>query len=325
MVDPRNLIILAGMSRSGTTWVGKLFDSHPDVLYLHEPDSIRPLNNILPVLPNTDDEHDIGNELNEYLDGILRTCPIKCCAKLPMFPKHYRKRTENLIFNGRIYLSKLLGPLFRSTPQIDVGSAISSDTRIVWKSIESIGRVGSFLSSLKGCKAIVILRHPCGYAASVLRGEANRNFSDLYPSAEDWNLFELLLNSPQAQALGLTMEDLRALPPEARLTWKWIVLNQKALSLPKAEDRLTIVRYEDLCESPDVTCRKLFEWAGLQWNPQTEAFLSKTILKHDDGYYSVYRNPSLAANKWKDELSSTQLENIFGMLKKSSLSEYYSA
>ena len=31
-------ILLVGLPRSGTTWVGKIFDSHPSTLYLHEPD-----------------------------------------------------------------------------------------------------------------------------------------------------------------------------------------------------------------------------------------------------------------------------------------------
>ena len=33
------LILLFGQPRSGTTWIGKIFDSHPDTLYRHEPDS----------------------------------------------------------------------------------------------------------------------------------------------------------------------------------------------------------------------------------------------------------------------------------------------
>lgn len=32
----RGCILLFGLPRSGTTWLGKLFDSHPDTLYRHE-------------------------------------------------------------------------------------------------------------------------------------------------------------------------------------------------------------------------------------------------------------------------------------------------
>jgi hypothetical protein len=33
-----SLILILGLPRSGTSWLGKVFDSHPDVAYLHEPD-----------------------------------------------------------------------------------------------------------------------------------------------------------------------------------------------------------------------------------------------------------------------------------------------
>ena len=31
-------IFVFGMPRSGTSWLGKIFDSHPDVVFRHEPD-----------------------------------------------------------------------------------------------------------------------------------------------------------------------------------------------------------------------------------------------------------------------------------------------
>jgi Sulfotransferase family len=39
--EPGGLILVLGAPRSGTTWLGKIFDSHPDVLYRHEPESPR--------------------------------------------------------------------------------------------------------------------------------------------------------------------------------------------------------------------------------------------------------------------------------------------
>ena len=35
-------ILILGAPRSGTTWLAKIIDSHPDVLYRHEPDAAIP-------------------------------------------------------------------------------------------------------------------------------------------------------------------------------------------------------------------------------------------------------------------------------------------
>ena len=39
-IDGTGIILIAGMARSGTTWIGKIFDSHRRNLYRHEPDSV---------------------------------------------------------------------------------------------------------------------------------------------------------------------------------------------------------------------------------------------------------------------------------------------
>lgn len=38
--DGARLLLLLSAPRSGSTWLGKIFDSHPDILYKHEPDTV---------------------------------------------------------------------------------------------------------------------------------------------------------------------------------------------------------------------------------------------------------------------------------------------
>ncbi len=52
MVNDR-LVLVFGMPRSGTTWLGKIFDSHPETLYRHEPDAWGRLN-AMPLLAQPD-------------------------------------------------------------------------------------------------------------------------------------------------------------------------------------------------------------------------------------------------------------------------------
>ncbi len=85
-------VLLFGMPRSGTTWLGKIFDSHPDTLYRHEPDSRGTLNT-LPMLP-------IESDVEIHRSFLLRLCGEiphasamkKSSAPLPIFTKHYDSR-----------------------------------------------------------------------------------------------------------------------------------------------------------------------------------------------------------------------------------------
>jgi hypothetical protein len=43
---PENSVIILGLPRSGTTWISKILDSHPAVVYRHEPDSVKKLRNV---------------------------------------------------------------------------------------------------------------------------------------------------------------------------------------------------------------------------------------------------------------------------------------
>ncbi|MGH7046545.1 MAG: hypothetical protein ACREE2_09200 [Stellaceae bacterium] len=42
-------MLILGSARSGTSWLGKAFDSHPDVIYRHEPDTAFPGDGLPPV------------------------------------------------------------------------------------------------------------------------------------------------------------------------------------------------------------------------------------------------------------------------------------
>ena len=63
----RDLILLFGMPRSSTTWIGKVFDSHPEEVYRHEPDSQFQLREILELLPSSPDPGRYREKLEEYV------------------------------------------------------------------------------------------------------------------------------------------------------------------------------------------------------------------------------------------------------------------
>ena len=64
-------LLLFGMPRSGTTWLGKIFDSHPRVLYRHEPDTWQRLTDV-PIVA--------GRDAREIHEARLRALPfaVRC-------------------------------------------------------------------------------------------------------------------------------------------------------------------------------------------------------------------------------------------------------
>ena len=85
---PANLVFLLGAPRSGTTWLAKLFDSHPNVLYRNEPDSV--LHE--PRVPLLCQPEDIGKYraiAHDYIERLLDIRTLKTSGSLPVFAKHF--------------------------------------------------------------------------------------------------------------------------------------------------------------------------------------------------------------------------------------------
>jgi hypothetical protein len=182
--------------------------------------------------------------------------------------------------------------------------------RLVWKSIESLGRLGVLLGTFPESRGVMIVRDPRGYVASVLRGEAQGRFLSGDSIADDWGMFELLCQTPYARESGVDVAALREHSPEQRLAWLWLLVNQNAMDNLTGLPNGRMVRYEDLCARPASGFQELFAFCGLDWHPQTQAFLEASTSQSRNDYYSVYKDPLASANKWQQELESGKADTI---------------
>jgi len=316
------MIILMGLPRSGTTWLGKIFDSHPDTFYSHEPDTARPFSG-LPLLISKDSAERYRAAIERHVSdmGELRT--IRVAGKLPLFPKSYAPRLPEWMSRQGLVLLKGLSRLLG---EISVPAAISGSPERapywVWKSIESTGRLGAIARIFPGSKAIFIVRHPCGVAASLLRGEESTKFSD-GPASEDYGFFELLSQTGQAKSRGLTVERFRGMSRLERVAWRWALLNEKALDDLEGLPNCRVLRYEDLCARPKELSRDLFAFSGLSWNEQTERFIAASTAGEDSSYYAVFKDPLRSAYKWKTQLPPDVVEAILEMASRTGAGRLY--
>ena len=323
-------LLLVGMARSGTSWIGKIFDSHPATLYKHEPDRSIP---DVPMIPRLEDAEHYREPLARFIDKLPDLNALHIAGMLPVFPKSYRSSVAQNIHRLSV-LGVAAGSFLRKRlPVLQCVSTTNDGIHLVWKSIDSLSRLGLILRLQENWRAIHILRHPCATISSTLRGEAQGKFASSVSPSEDYGIIRMLVERT-GKPRGLTLDHLAKLHSVERMTWIWVLTNEKALADSRDMNRCTVVRYEDVCADPIRYTKQLFRFAGLSWNDQTATFIEQSTLgakptrfdritQNAGRYYGVFKDPVRSATKWKTEMTPDDIERVYSVLRQSDLIRQY--
>ena len=302
---PRIPFIMSS-ARSGSTWLGKVFDSHPDVMYLHEPDIVDRGLDLLPIW-FADKPNAMQLEgARSYLHRLVTARSLRATGTRPHFRKRYRDGVKDAARSGLIYLAKGLerAGLDRYAPHVSIPdlSDRGRPARSVIKSVSALGRAEAFIKAANGAlHPILLVRHPCGYISSQLRGMAlGLMESDPLPGA--------LLETRAARRLGVRELVLAATDEVEKMTWNWLLTNAEAFAAIRALGGTTVV-YESLAQDALSQVKVLFDAVDLGWAPETEAFLRRSA-ESEGSYYSVFRDPEKSANRWRAELGEDVVARI---------------
>jgi hypothetical protein len=327
--DPKFLLVF-GAARSGTSWIGKIVDSHPLTLYKHEPDRLLP---DVPMSPRLNEAEQHATAIRHFFARLPTLDQTHVAGSLPVFPKHYRSRMAQQVHNASVLSSIAASSLHFKLPIFQCVRVNRAEVRVVWKSIDSLGRLGVILRVMENCRAIRITRNPCASICSTLRGEAQHRFSSSVSASEDYGIMRIFLETAP-RSRGLTVEHLRKLHPVERMAWIWVLANEKAADETQSTGRCMGVRYEDVCLDPIGKVKELFSFAGLTWSEQTSSFIKASTLGVRPGkfdqltqdsrrYYGIFRDPIRAADKWKSEMKSEDIQRVYGVLRQSDLIHLY--
>lgn len=318
------MIIVMGSARSGTTWLAKLFDSHPDTLYRHEPDSIAPTRDI-PFLPEPEEIAAHREQARAYIAALAAERRLKAAGRLPVYPKSYRGEGARRALHGVIYALKGTETLARRaglSPEFRVPDFRERGRRprLVIKSVSSLGRMRLFAEAAPEAHFVHIIRHPCGVVASQLRGRSSRVLMS-QPFVRVMHAID------REDRLGLSLADLEALPLEQQLAYHWMVLNEKVSAEMAGHPLYHRVVYEDLCHDPLGGMRMLLGAVGLPWHAQvaeTIAALNRSAAPARGGdYFGISREAERAAWGWRDELRPEQAAGVLRVLEASPLRDLY--
>jgi len=301
--------------------MAKIFDSHPDTLYRHEPDSGRTLNAV-PFYPGVDQWKKHQRAVEAFVRNLPAMNSCRVAGSLPIFPKNYCSGLR-LIFQRAAVIATRAAETFAWEFPVPAIASQGDPPHLVWKSIESTGRLGLIARALPESRAILIVRHPCAYIASVLSGESQRRFTDPAPVSEDYEIFEWLLAASRRGSNRPSLDALKALKPVERLAWLWVLTNEKALADIAGMENCTYVRYEDVCAEPFANAWEMLNFAGLLWDPQVENFIRQSTSRHSDRYYSVFKDPAVTASRWRSDLSEENIARILKIVRESRLRDLY--
>ncbi len=326
---PKFLLVF-GMARSGTSWIGKIFDSHPLTLYKHEPDRALP---DVPMSPRLEEAEQFVGPVRRFFAQLPTLAKTHVAGSLPIFSKQYRSGMAQQLHRVSVLSALATSSLPLKLPILQCVPVNHGEIHVVWKSIDSLGRLGVFLHIMEDCRAIWITRHPCASISSTLRGEAQHKFSSSVSASEDYGIMRIFLESATRKR-GLTVDHLRQFHPVERMAWIWVLANEKAADETQAIGRCIGVRYEDVCLDPTGKAKELFSFSGLTWNEQTSNFIKASTLGARPGkfdqltqdsrrYYGIFRDPVQSADKWKSEMKPEDIERVYRVLRQSDLIQLY--
>jgi hypothetical protein len=311
--------MVMGLGRSGTTFLAKLIDSSPDVLYRHEPDAVLPTD--MPSLISRDDiEHHLPNA-RTFVEAMMQCRRLRANGHQPVFKKAYRSAIGNLAFRPMVLSTKVAERL-RLSPTDTLPDLIADDGRETFcliKSVSALGRARLYAEASPDMASIHILRHPCAVFASMQTGiEKGVMGSNMYLAS--------LFAQKEAERYPFTLEDMQDAAPEEQAAYRWMLLNDKAALDMEGVSGYLQIRYEDLCTQVDRLSQQIFEHLGLTVGKQTERFIDEISRpQRSDGssYFKIKRPITSALDKWKTKLGQEEVARIRAIVHHSPLGRAY--
>lgn len=304
------IIFIVGSGRSGTTFLAKLLDSHPDVIYRHEPDAVL-VERQIPFLPEAEDLTRYCDQAKIYVQRLCKARHVRVSGHRPIFSKNYRTWLGQQAFRASVYSAKAAERI--SLPALAhkikipdfIDPAKQPDAVYVVKSVNSVGRTRLLSDANPRCPFLHIVRHPCGVIASVLRG-AEKGL------IEKVAYLEATFRLNDSSRYPYTLEDMKRRSFEEQYAYCWMVLNQKVHDEMKRNPLYTLIEYEDLCRHTVTNTLKILSFCGLERSEQTERFIAQLSAskRSRSGYYDVVRSPEASIDTWRDFLSKDQADRI---------------
>jgi hypothetical protein len=291
------------LARSGTTWLAKLLDSHPETLYRHEPDSLPIFPNV-PAIACQEDTAIYGDSLSSFVRSLSDLNRIGQGGTLPVFRKHGEGAIS---YQGPRAVTLLTRFASNRLGNIRIPNAfqlqVQDEHKLLWKSVKSVGRLGCIINAVEPIQVVLLIRHPCGVIASRRRGVEQRVMAPVLPDE-----FKELVRSPSKVARQIRGKTQLQETFELE-AFRWAVLNSLAIDAVSHRSDCIIGRYEDLCADTETVLRNILSRLHLTWNEQVGYFLQQSTSKTSTRFYGLHREePNI--DQWRQTIPRVMKDRV---------------
>lgn len=283
-------ILVTGAHRSGTTWVGKMLAAEDGVAYISEPLNVlhRPGVFRAPIKHwytyiTTENEAEYLPALREMLD-----LNYHLLAEI----RSLRSR-KDLLRMVRDFQAFFVGNMHGERPLLKDPFAVFS---------------APWFADRLGCRVVVTVRHPAGFASSLKRLGWFFDFGDLLAQPL------LMRDHLEGERAAMQAMDPGDIIGQAALLWKCIYRMVHAAH--QAHPEFLVVKHEDLSLDPVTGFRELYGALGLHFTPGAEKKVRsssssgnpKELAKKK--HHSVKMDSRASMESWKRRLTPEEIGRI---------------
>lgn len=283
-------ILVTGAHRTGTTWVGKMLAASPQVAYINEPLNVLHRPGVFRAPVSKWYTYVSENNEEEYLPAFRAMLGFRYGLWREI--RSIRSRKDFLRM-GRDFSIFLRGRLVGRRPLIKDPFAVFS---------------APWFAEKLGCRVIITVRHPAGFASSLKRLGWEFEFRDLLDQPL---LMQRWLGVDRAE-MELTHPD--DVIGQAALLWR--IIYRVVARMRKSHPSFVVVRHEDLSLDPVACYRDLYNVLDLDFTPKVE----KTIMNSSSSenpaelsrkkVHAVKLDSRANLNNWKKRLTEAEITRI---------------
>lgn len=276
-------ILVTGMHRSGTTWVGRMLSASREAVYLHEPLNPTCAPTLLGIPLEAQYTYITEENEAQYLDAFRRLLGFPLDSRLLE-----RSRGQQLRRLGRLLHARLTG-----------ARALLKDPFAVFSAPWFARRLGA--------EVVVVVRHPLAVVGSTKR--LNWGFDTRPLLAQPLLLrdrlapFRAELESPPTDIVEQTA-----------LLWRLVygVVRGYAQELP----RIRIVTHEDLSRDPVKEFERLYGELGLSFGPRVRSAIERTTSPGNPAETAVAEPDEIELDSranldtWSRRLTADEIERV---------------